>query len=184
MREIEIKLRVADPKALEEKLKERGCVLSEPIHQHDTNYALRGSSNEFESAKEGDIIIRIRRQDGGTELNLKQQRSSESDNTEYESEIENPDAVHQMLLLLNWYPAIEVRKIRRKGKLGDYEICLDQVEELGNFMELEKLAPDDADPEKVREELFGVLDSLGLSRKDEEIRGYDTQIYQLHKKGK
>ena len=84
-----------------------------------------------------------------------------------------------MLKLLNWSPMVEVKKVRRKGKLGEYEICLDQVEQLGTFIELEKMTSDDANPEDVREELFKELESLGLSRQDEETRGYDTQIYQL-----
>lgn len=180
MREIEIKLKVKDSEILEKKLQEAGCVLSEPIYQHDTNYSLKGSRNEFEKSQEGDIIIRIRREKDRAELNLKQQKSGESDNIEYESEVKDPDAVHQILLLLNWYPSVEVKKVRRKGKMGDCEVCLDQVEELGNFMELEKLVSDDEDPEKVRDELFVILEDLGFSRSDEETRGYDTQIHQLH----
>lgn len=179
MREIEIKLRAKNLEEIERKLKEKGCVISEPISQHDTIYSLKGSRNEFESASEGDVILRIRRLKDVAQLNLKQQRSSEGDNLEYETEVKDPEEVHNMLTILNWYPAIEVKKMRKKGKLGEYEFCLDQVEQLGTFVEIEKLTSDDADPEEVREELFKELESLGLSREDEEIRGYDTQIYQL-----
>jgi adenylate cyclase class 2 len=179
MREIEIKVKVKDFQNLEKKLKEKGCILSEPIFQHDTNYSLRGSRNEFQKSREGDVIVRIRREKERAELNLKQQKSGESDNIEYESEIKEPDAIHQMLLLLNWYPTVEVKKVRRKGKLGDCEVCLDQVGKLGDFMELEKLVSDNEDPEKIRDDLFIILESLGFSRRDEELRGYDTQIHQL-----
>ncbi|MFA6495274.1 MAG: class IV adenylate cyclase [Candidatus Paceibacterota bacterium] len=180
MREIEIKLRVKNINQIEEELARQGCTLSSPIRQHDIVYSLKGSRNEFERSQEGDNIIRIRRQDDKTELTLKQQRSNESDNLEYESEVKNPDAVHQMLLLLNWYPMTEVKKTRRKGKLGVYEICLDRVEELGDFVEIENLVDENADPELVRQELFAVAASFGLSPADEETRGYDTQIFQLH----
>lgn len=179
MREIEIKLRAKNLEEIEQKLKEKGCTISEPISQHDTIYSLKGSRNEFESASEGDVIIRIRRLKNTAQLNLKQQRSSEGDNLEYETEVKDPEEVHNMLTTLNWYPAIEVKKMRKKGKLGEYEFCLDQVEQLGTFVEIEKLTSDDVDPNEVREELFKELESLGLSREDEEIRGYDTQIYQL-----
>jgi predicted adenylyl cyclase CyaB len=76
---------------------------------------------------------------------------------------------------------VEVRKVRRKGKLDNDEICLDEVEGLGGFIELERLADDDANPENVAEDLYQKLESLGLSRRDEEKRGYDTQIFQLRK---
>ncbi|KKW15608.1 MAG: Adenylyl cyclase CyaB [Parcubacteria group bacterium GW2011_GWA2_50_10b] len=179
MREIEIKLRANNLKEVESKLAEKGCVLSEPISQHDVVYSLKGSRNEFQSAQEGDIVIRIRYLKDSAELTLKQQRSNESDNIECETEVVDPKQIHHMLELLGWYPAVEVKKIRRKGKLGLYEICLDEVERLGTFIELEKLTDENIDAEEVRQELFKELESLGLSRNDEETRGYDTQIYQL-----
>jgi len=182
MREIEIKMRVADLNKIEEKLKKAGCIFSEPINQHDTTYSKKGSTSEYTSAKEGDIILRIRKQDNKTEFNLKKQCSSESDNIECETDISDPESMHRILNELDWVSQIEVKKIRRKGKLGEYEICLDQVEKLGSFMEIEKMVDDNSDPEIIREELFKILEELGLSRKDEESRGYDTQIFQLENK--
>jgi len=183
MREIEIKLRVDDFADLENRLTERGCMLSMPISQHDVIYSLKGSAEEFESAREGDVIIRIRHLQDSAELNLKQQRSNEMDNLEYETKVADPEATHEILTTLGWKPVIEVKKIRRKGKVGEYEICLDEVEGLGTFVELEKLTTEDSDPAAIREELFATLEALGLSRADEETRGYDTQIY-LEQKNK
>ena len=179
MREIEIKLRVKSLEDVESKLKEKECVLSEPISQHDVIYSLKNSTEEFESAKEGDVIIRIRHLKERAQLNLKQQCSSEMDNLEYETDVNDAKETHKILETLGWHPVVEVKKIRRKGKLGEYEVCLDRVEELGDFIELEKLTEDNANPEEVKEELFKQLESLGFSRNDEETRGYDTQIYQL-----
>jgi adenylate cyclase class 2 len=182
MREIEIKLRIKDFKGLEEKLRERGCILSSPIRQEDIIYSKAGSTSEWEVSKEGQIVMRIRRANDHAEFNLKEQRSNEMDNLEYETAVDNPNAIHQILARLGFEPQVEVKKVRRKGKLGEYEICLDAVDELGNFVELEKLTSEDADPNEVREELFKTLEDLGLSRKDEETRGYDTQMYFLSKK--
>ena len=178
MREIEIKLRVKNLAVLQKRLEEKGCILSDPISQHDVNYS-KGGIEEWKNAKEGDIMLRIRYLKDIAEFNLKQQRSNEMDNLEYETEVGDPKAMHNILLMLGYKPEVEVKKIRRKGKIGEYEICLDEVEKLGSYVELEKLTSDDANPEKVREELFGVLESFGLSRKDEETKGYDTQIYQI-----
>ena len=182
MREIEIKLRVRDLDDLEKKLKTKGCSISESISQHDVIYSLKSSTEEFENSKEGDIIIRIRHLRDSAQLNLKQQKSGEMDNLEYETEVKDPEEMHKILLTLGWSPIIEEKKLRRKGKLGSYEVCLDCVEDLGTFVELEKLTSDDANPEEVKEELFEKLESFGLSRKDEEIMGYDTQLYHLKMK--
>lgn len=182
MREIEVKVKTNNLKEVENKLLDFGCNLSQPIHQHDVIYSYGASTSEWEETKEGDIILRIRREDNRVTLNLKQQRSNELDNTEYETEIENPEAMHQMLLLLGWVPQVEVKKIRRKGKFRNYEICLDEVEKLGPYVEIEKLTEDNVEPVHIQEELFQVLELLGLSRKTQETRGYDTQVYQLEHK--
>lgn len=41
--------------------------------------------------------------------------------------------MHNMLLLMGYVPQVEVKKSRRKGKLGEYGVCMDTVEKLGNF---------------------------------------------------
>jgi adenylate cyclase, class 2 len=184
MREIEVKLRAADLDILEKKLADQGCRLSEPINQQDFIYSRKGSTEEWEESKAGHVVMRLRRQDGKAIFNLKQQRSTEMDNIEIETKVEDPEAIHQILGVLGYEPQVEVRKIRKKGKLGEYEICLDMVEGLGSFVELEKMTSDDADPVPVVEELLQKLEALGLSRKDREERGYDTQIYFARKANK
>ncbi|MDE1919233.1 MAG: class IV adenylate cyclase [Patescibacteria group bacterium] len=180
MREIELKFRIKDPKVIEKKLSGMGCLFSKPLHQRDTVYTKEGSTEEWRSSKEGDITVRIRRQDTGAEFNLKQQRSGESDNLEYETKVDDPETLHHILTVLGYSPEVTVNKMRRKCKLGEYDICLDSVEELGDFLEIEKLAEDNVNPEAVRDELFKAIEPLGLYRTDEEPRGYDTQIFLLH----
>lgn len=179
MREIEVKLKVKDTGELIKKLESQGCALSEPLVQHDLIYSKAGSTEEWEVSKEGQICMRIRRQPDKAEFNLKQQRSNELDNAEYETTVDNPQAMHQILDILGYAPQVEVKKVRRKGRWKEYEICVDEVERLGGFIEIEKLADNTADPAAVQEELLAELESLGLSRADQELRGYDTQIFRM-----
>ena len=172
MREIEIKLRVKNLEELEKSLLESGVMLSHPINQRDVVYSSK--SVNWRGA------IRIRYEDGGAELTLKKELTNEMDNIECETKVEKPEEIHKMLEILDWEPEVEVVKIRRKGKMGKYEICVDRVEHLGNFVELEKMTDDNANPNEVRKELFEALKPFGLSEADEETRGYDTQIYQLN----
>ncbi len=178
MREVEIKIKVENLEELEKKLIAKGLTISKEVFQHDVVYS-RNNESVASKSKEGHTVIRIRKQDRVSTLTLKYQKSGELDCLEYESVVENPDQVHEMLRILGWNPEIEVKKLRKKGKLGEYEICLDKVEGLGTFVELEKLAADDIDPEPVREELFNVLESFGLSRENNMIHGYDTQLLML-----
>ena len=179
MREIEIKLRVDNLEELEKKLTDSGLVISKEIAQHDVIYSNTKDTHSFVESYEGCIILRIRKENGVSIINLKKQRSYEMDNIEYETEVKDGEAIHNILLLLGWTPEVEVKKVRKKGKLKEYEICLDRVEKLGDFVELEKLTDENADPEKVREELFKELEKFGLTKDQEETKGYDTQIYQL-----
>lgn len=181
MREIEVKLKVNNLPAVKNLFEAKGCVFSSPVTQHDVVYS-RGGTSEWEAAKEGDIILRLRNQDGKTEFNLKQQKSSELDNLEYETSITNGEAMKDILRVLGWHPEVEVKKVRQKGKWGAYEICLDDVEQLGTYVELEKMTADDADPVTVQNELLDVMESFGVPREDLEVRGYDTMIFQSRRK--
>ncbi len=182
MREIEIKLRINNLEELEKKLIDTGLVISKEVVQRDTVYVSNGMFDGFANVKVGDTFIRIRNENGINSLTLKQQRGLGLDKTEYETKIEDGEAMHQILLLLEWKPVVEVNKKRKKGKLGEYEICLDSVEDLGNFIELEKMTDDNVDPEKVKTELFEALKPFGLTKDDEETKGYDILMYQLKNK--
>jgi len=181
MREIEVKMRVANHDALESILAKMGCKLSAPITQHDVIYSPK-KDTYWTDYSSGDIAIRIRNQDGIAIFTLKQQKTGEHDNLEYETVVADREAMHGALEKLGWFPEVEVKKIRHKGKLGEFEICLDVVEELGAFVELEKLCDDNADPHNIEDILLTKLEELGIPRDAQETRGYDTQMWQRKNK--
>ena len=183
MREIEIKLRVQNLEELEKKLTDSGLVISKEITQDDIVYVPKDVLEPFSNVKAGDTFIRIRKQNGINTLTLKQQRGVGLDKTEHETIIDNSEQMHQILLLMGWKAAVSVIKKRKKGKLGEYEICLDKVEGLGSFIELEKMTDDEnADPGQIKKELFDALRPFELTEKDDETKGYDILMYQLKNK--
>ena len=171
MREIEIKVKVDNLATIESKLRKLGYTISAPVSQKDTIFSSPGYTS-----KTNNVFMRIRKQSGKTIFNLKKQITGELDNLEYETEISNSGAMHKILLVLGFQPMVQVIKTRKTCKYKDYEICLDNVEELGCFVEIEKLAENNVDPHKVQKELIRELESLGLAIKNIETRGYDTQI--------
>ena len=56
------------------------------------------------------------------------------------------------------------------------EICIDVVDELGEFVEAEKLTTEDADYELVVSELRELLQGLGISKDSEVTDGYDVMM--------
>ncbi|NOJ28448.1 MAG: class IV adenylate cyclase [Nitrososphaera sp.] len=173
-KEIEVKARVNNLDFLESKLRELGCQFSSPIRQDDKlfyNY-----EGDYATQHMGLNILRIRKQDDIFLFTIKQSQTNELDCIEYETEIKDPKALEQALLLMGYRQAVELHKIRRKTKYNDLEICLDQVEKLGNYVEVEKLA-EDAEAEKIQGELFDFLMTLSVKAEDREMRGYDTLMW-------
>lgn len=100
-------------------------------------------------------------------------------NIEKELEIRNASVMDDIVKLLGFYEFQKIKKTRRKTRYKKYEICLDVIDELGNFIEVEKMT--DEDSAEVQEELFRFLESLGVSRRDRVDRGYDILLYKkLH----
>ncbi len=73
--------------------------------------------------------------------------------------------------------ANKVTKSRRTANYGDFEICIDDVERLGHFIEVEKMS--DGDVDLVRKELNDFLVSIGVPTEDETHKGYDIMAIEL-----
>ena len=173
-KEIEVKARLKNIEALINKLSVLGVLLSEPVRQEDTIYT-NLPDGEFADFKPGVNFLRIRKSGGKVLFTLKQSFVNELEGIEKELEISNEKEMEDILSLLGYHQAVKVIKTRRKAKYKDYEICLDEVEALGSFIEVEKLT--DEDSEKVQNEMFDFLISLGIEKADRVINGYDTLVY-------
>src|SRR3989338_940148 len=149
MKEIEVKARVQNFDGLIEKLKELGCNLSQPLVQKDVVYLSNGV--ELSDVKRGNVAMRIRNSNDTYTLNLKKQLENELDCIECETIIENPEQTHEMLIQMGYHEVSKVEKTRRTYTYKNMNICIDEVQNLGNFIEVEKLS-EDADSLKVQEE--------------------------------
>lgn len=172
MFEIEVKAKISDTKTIIEKLESLGCKLSDPVRQEDEIFNIPGATP---SNLGGGAVMRIRSSSGRYLLTAKKDRSGELDCFEQEVEVSDSVGARKMLELLGFVHTISVNKNRRKGKIGDLEICLDEVEGLGSFIEVEKMS--DEDGEKVQAELMDFLVSLGVKSEDRVFEGYDTMLY-------
>ena len=57
-----------------------------------------------------------------------------------------------------------MKKVRRELKKGSVTLCLDEVDGLGRFLELENLVTDGGDRDTAERALLDLLDLLGVSR--------------------
>jgi adenylate cyclase, class 2 len=170
--EIEVKAKVNDFEELKNKLKELGCVLSEPTIQDDYIYNKKGINLK---EKKDTPVLRIRQQGEKILFTLKKNRNNELDCIEKELEIKDKNIMEDIFVLLDYEKTVEVHKKRIKTNYKEYEICLDEVDGLGSFIEVEKLS--DEDGEKIQNELFDFLETLGISKSNRVFQGYDTLVY-------
>lgn len=83
---------------------------------------------------------------------------------ELETAVENFETMRSLFCALGYHPVFTVTKKRRSFTCGAKTVCLDRVDGLGDFMELESVLPDGADRETAVQELLALLDTLGVSR--------------------
>jgi adenylate cyclase, class 2 len=175
MREIEVKAKLRDKAGFLKAAAKLGMEFGDAITQADTTYESNLPYNDPNWN-----IFRIRRQGAKILLTMKHRASSRSrDNHEYETDVGDPKEIEKMLARVGYLPDVRITKKRRVAHYKGLELCLDDVERLGMFVEVEKLAADDADVDAVQHELWELLLQLGIDPLDRVHKGYDTLMRAL-----
>ena len=172
-REIEVKYRVADVEVLLAVLKTRGILLGDPVHQDDQAYAPVGWS--YGDSKLGVPFVRLRTVDGQHTFTLKRPAENALACHEYETAVADREQMHHAIVAMGFYPTTRVTKTRRTAVWGDITVCVDELPDLGCFLELEQIAPPEPCGEPLQAELAAFVDSLqvGAERTEET---YDSLV--------
>lgn len=182
MREVEVKIEIDTVDSVVTLLESKGCAMSEPITQEDAIFIPADEPKLPVPA--GVSVLRIRTQNGKSMFTLKQSdpgRHLHLSKLELETGIDDPAVMEQAILALGFKEAARVRKSRRTCRLGDVEICVDQVENLGAFMEAEKITEDN--PQAVQDELMHKLAELGIDINRRVFVGYDVLMFEKYGTG-
>lgn len=172
--EIEVKYRVADVEALVVALKSRGVELGDVVVQDDQAYAPAGWS--YGDAKAGVSFVRLRTVNGRHTFTLKRPRENALSVDEFESVVADRDQMHSAILAMGYAATTRIVKTRRTGRLGDIEVCMDEVDGLGAFVELERMVADEVAGAQVQADLDAVVRSWGL----DVIRSTETYDSLIH----
>ena len=180
MREIEVKARLRDREGIMKKLTELGCTFGDSITQKDTVYVENvGSLGIFLA---NSIFLRIRETPDVVLFTIKynqdksQNGKAEIMPLEHEVTVSSAAEIQEMIRLMGYTEALCINKIRQSANLNGWEICIDEVEGLGAFIEVEKLAEHDEDVEPVSRELTVFLTSLDIAPEDIGVKRYDIQL--------
>lgn len=179
MREIELKFKIDNLKDVQKKCQKHGFIFSQPIHQRDEIFVTPKTLEQFDvvCVHSGANFVRIRQTDDNATLTLKRNITSELDCLEHETIVENPSETKQILLLLGLVTALCINKTRQQATLGNITICLDRVEQLGNFIEIEHLSDDGVDIETVTTTMRALLKDYDIDTTHEITCGYNTLLY-------
>lgn len=165
--EVEQKFPVAEREVLERRLCELGIRLGDPVVQEDqyVNHPARDFG-------ETDEAFRIRSVGEQNFLTYKGPKLDQTTKTRSEIEVgvaHGPEAaarLGEMFKQLGFRPVLAVRKERRKAQVAwrgrTIELVLDEVSDLGTFVELEVMAEKD-DMQAAKEAIASLAKELGLT---------------------
>ena len=132
---------------------------------------------DLETFLSNKVFLRLRVKNNGKVLFTVKKRSSPLVAEEYETEVGSREEMESALLLMGYKEAVRINKTRTITHYNGCEICIDEVEDLGVFIEMERLS-EEGDAEKIQEELFSFFESIGIERSDRVIFGYDILMLQ------
>jgi adenylate cyclase, class 2 len=175
MREVEVKFRVQDAGALLAALTARGIELGPEVRQDDQAYAPVGW--EYGKARGGVPFARLRTVKGRHTFTVKRPAENVLSCDEYESPVADRDQMHQAVLAMGFRATVRIGKVRRTAVIdgNGTVLCVDEVDGVGTFVEVERLVPAGVPGEVVQAELARLVTALGVgvSRTKD---SYDTLV--------
>ena len=176
--EIEIQVSIENNKPLLAFL-ERNADFKSEKHQIDEYFfPIHRNFTEVRPVKEW---LRLRDSGGKYSINYKNwhydKRGKSHYCDEYETKIEDLDQLKKILDVLNFKPIVKVDKLRKTWTYKDYEVAVDSVKGLGDFVEIEYIGKDKkVDPKKITEEMINFLKDVGCGKIKRNYVGYPFQL--------
>jgi len=175
--EVEIQVIIKDPVSAQSKLEKIGKFVRS--RQQTDKYFVTPQKNFF--AKDmPDEYLRVRYEGDRSHLNysfIHFQSNGWIDSTdEYETIVDKPEVVEEIFNKIGLIPKVTVQKTRKYFDCGDFEVTLDEVKDLGNFMEVEA-KKDFGGVAKTRKACEDFLNNLGIDHINNQEKGYPRLLY-------
>ena len=177
--EIEAKVRVESLEGIKDKLLAMGARFREEEHNHDTYFIRKGE--ERATRRPGDFLLRIRKTGKKNFLTLKGLTEQTGAWEEYEVEISNPEEMTKILKRTGFTKLFTIVKDRTPGELNGFEVNLDRVRGMGNFLEV---ALQSENKQEARKRIMELLNRLGFKESEIEHRGYAAMFSQSMRREK
>lgn len=152
MLEVEVKAKIEDPSETEKIVLKKGGLFVKEVIEEDLYF-----SHPCRDFARTDEALRLRYVEDKTYLTYKGPKIDKKTKTreEFQVRLDSFQEGHLIFNALGFGDVHTVKKRRRYFKLEDYEVTIDSVEDLGDFIEIE--AKDGYEPDK----LLDLLSELG-----------------------
>jgi len=180
MIEVEVKARIDNIDEIKQKINLLNAKFLKQETQIDKVFGNPIFLDSDNKAIEGGIISRIRVINDKKVLEFKEIMRT-GGGIEVESELNNLDDGIALLKKLGFEEAFTVSKVRETYSYKDFKICIDNVEKLGCFIEIEKMINSDEEKNKAREECIKLLNLISSDCKIEN-RKYGDLMQEIIKK--
>jgi adenylate cyclase class 2 len=179
MIEIEVKAKVKEPERVKHYLDVLGYKFLKKQRQEDIYF-----KSSFRNFGETGEVLRLRKQNPGSDVvtfkgpRLKSEMKARE---EIEVDIENSSEAIELLKKLGCEPWITVEKERETYQCNKFTVNLDEVKDLGQFMEIETKIEGTQSKLEAEQEIFNLLNKIGISKNLIEKRTYLELILEKHK---
>jgi len=180
MREIEILVKVLESRegALKKLSRFRKYHVSNISDQY---YYHPGRKGLLPSAHKGSTeMLRTRIKDGKSYITYKRDvftKTGWAYSDEHETEVQDAKIIDDILMNLDFKPLIKVMNKRTIYYHKTFEICLEEVKDLGLFLEIECIKPGKRDSEDIRQEIMNLMKDIGIRVSDELKMGKGELLY-------
>ncbi len=125
--------------------------------------------------------FRLRDAEGNFSINYKKWHFDTKGKGQYCDEIEttvgNVEQAKKIVMALDFKSIAKVDKVRKTWTYKDYEVGIDSVKILGDFVEIDYIGKDEnIDPDKVTKEMVGFLKKMGCGKITRNYVGYPFLI--------
>jgi adenylate cyclase class 2 len=172
--EVEVRFRLTDAADAVEKLRAAGVRFGKAELQDDQAYA--PDDWDYSQSRLGVTFARLRTSGRRDLFTVKRPVTDVRTCIEHECFVSDRAAMHEAILLMGFAPTVHIRKRRAHGQLGVLTFCLDEVESLGYFLEVERLASAADDTDAARGEIEALVGRIGIAA-ERCYETYDALLY-------
>ena len=177
MIEVEIRARIKNRDELRKKLKEIGAIFDKTEKQVDRIFGNSMFLNSDNMIIEGGLSARIREIGDKKTLEFKE-IFRQKGGIEIEADLSAVEIGLKFLEKLKFKEAFVVSKLREIYLYDNFTICIDSVDQLGDFIEIEKMVESEENESQARIECLKLLNDL-LPNVEIENRKYGDLMQEI-----